>query len=117
MRESLAARGVGREAVGVSRRGKRRVQGVETLAASRRSHAAPLAAMPAEIGVLTIAARAEDTDDPLAAPRREEAHLLIRATHQRRIADTEDGEAAYVWSTLATAPVAGTLTVQLQRTP
>jgi hypothetical protein len=82
-----------------------------------RAQEATLAALPAETGVLTIADREADIYDFFAAPRREEAHLLVRATHNRRIADTDEGEAAYVWTTLAGAEAAGALTIRLGRTP
>lgn len=82
-----------------------------------RAQDATLATVPAETDVLTIADREADIYDLFAAPRREGAHLLVRATHDRRIADTEQGEAAYVWTTLATAKAAGAVTVWLGRTP
>jgi hypothetical protein len=82
-----------------------------------RAQAATLAALPAETGVLTIADREADIYDFFAAPRHEDAHLLIRATHNRRIQDSTAGETAYVWTTLTTASPAGALTIRLGRTP
>lgn len=81
-----------------------------------RAQEATLAALPEELGVLTIADREADSYDLFAAPRRREAQLLVRATHTRRIADTDEGEAAYGWSRLAAAQGAGGLTVHLGRT-
>ena len=79
-----------------------------------RAQEATLAAVPAETGVLTIADREADIYALFAAPRRPDAHLLVRATHNRRIADTEEGP-AYVWTALRTAKAAGALTVRVGR--
>jgi hypothetical protein len=64
--------------------------------------------------VLTIGDREADIFDLFAAPRRGGAHLLIRAVHQRRIADTPEGETAYIWPIVQEQPPAGTLTVSIQ---
>lgn len=81
-----------------------------------RAQEATLAALPDDTDVLTIADREADIYDLFAAPRPEGTHLLVRATHNRRIEDTADGEAAYVWTTLQGAKAAGALTVRLGRT-
>jgi hypothetical protein len=81
-----------------------------------RAQEGTLAAVPRETDVLTIADREADIYDFFAAPRPEGAHLLVRATHNRRIEDTPDGEAAYVWTTLQGTKTAGALTVRLGRT-
>lgn len=70
-----------------------------------------LAAVPAETDVLTIADREADIFELLAADRRAGGYLLIRATHPRRIADTPDGETAYIWSSVQQQPVIGEMTV------
>ncbi len=82
-----------------------------------RAQEATLAAVPPEVEVLTIADREADIYDFFAAPRREGAHLLVRATHNRRIEDTAAGEAAYVWTTLRGTKAAGAITIRLGRTP
>ena len=82
-----------------------------------RAQAATLAALSPQADVLTIADREADLYDFFVAPRRSGADLLVRATHPRRIADTEAGEAAYVWTTLQASVPAGSVTVQLGRTP
>lgn len=82
-----------------------------------RAQAATLAALSPQTDVLTIADREADIYDFFAAPRRAGAELLVRAAHPRRIADTEAGEAAYVWTTLQASAPAGAVTVQLGRTP
>lgn len=71
-----------------------------------------LAALPPETGVLTIADREADIFALMAAPRRDGAFLLIRATHPRRLVDTPEGDAAYVWTTVAQAAPCGTITVR-----
>jgi hypothetical protein len=78
------------------------------------AEAATLAALPPETEVLTIGDREADIFDLFAAPRRGGAHLLIRAVHQRRIADTPEGETAYIWPIVQEQPPAGTLTVSIQ---
>lgn len=80
-----------------------------------RAQEATLAAVPPAIGVLTIADREADIYALFAAPRREDAHLLVRAIHNRRIQDAGDGEPTYVWSALRAQPPAGTVTVQVGR--
>jgi hypothetical protein len=70
-----------------------------------------LAAVPAATDVLTIADREADIFELLAAERRAGGYLLIRATHPRRIADTPDGEAAYIWSSVQQQTVIGEMTV------
>jgi hypothetical protein len=82
-----------------------------------RAQEATLAALPAAVDTLTIADREPDIYDLFAAPRRPGAELLIRATHNRRIADEAAGEAAYIWTTLARAKAAGAITIRLGRTP
>lgn len=81
-----------------------------------RGQTATLATLSPQTDVLTIADREADIYDFFAAPRRAGAELLVRATHPRRIADSEAGEAAYVWTTLHANAPAGTVTVQLGRT-
>jgi hypothetical protein len=61
--------------------------------------------------VIMIADREADIYDLLAAPRRAGVHLLIRATHNRRV----DHQARYLWDAISQAPVAGQLTLELKR--
>jgi hypothetical protein len=82
-----------------------------------RAQEAALTVLPPELGVLTIADREADIYDFFAAPRRPGAELLVRATHNRRIEDTDEGEAAYVWTSLKGAKPAGAVTIRLGRTP
>jgi hypothetical protein len=56
-----------------------------------------------------------DIYELLAMPRRPGLELLIRATHNRRVQSSEG--ASYVWDTANAAPVAGTIEVELKRTP
>lgn len=82
-----------------------------------RAQEETLAALPPETEVLTIADREADIYDLLAAPRRPGAQLLLRATHNRRIADEADGVPAYLWTHVAAAHPAGAITIRLGRTP
>lgn len=75
---------------------------------------ATLAALPPETDVLTIADREADIFDLFAMERRPGAFLLLRAVQRRRIADTPEGETAYIWPTVEAQPPAGTLTVTVQ---
>jgi hypothetical protein len=70
-----------------------------------------LAALPAATTVLTIGDREADIFDLLAAERRADAYLLIRAAHPRRIADDPLGKAAYIWPTLERQELAGQVTL------
>jgi hypothetical protein len=78
---------------------------------------ATLAALPPELDVLTIADAEADIYDLLAAPRRDGADILIRATHNRRLATEEEDALAYLWTTLGAAPRAGRHTITLGATP
>jgi hypothetical protein len=80
------------------------------------AEAATLAALPPEVTVLSIADREADIYDLFAAPRRHDAHLLIRAAHTRRVEDTPAGEAAYSWDVVQQQPAVGQLTVTIQPT-
>jgi len=71
-------------------------------------------ALPAEIGVITVADREADIYDLFAQPRRTGSELLIRASHDRKVTHPE---AAYLWAAARRAEVAGTLTVQVGRRP
>lgn len=68
-------------------------------------------AVPEGIEVLTIADREADIYDLFALPRRPGVHLLIRATHNRRV----EHEARYLWEAIRQSPPQGELTLQLQR--
>jgi hypothetical protein len=80
------------------------------------------AALPLDQPVLLIQDREGDVFDFLAAPRRANTHLLIRASQPRAVTvDTGDGSGAPQRSTLFEAveavPVLGTLTVRVGRRP
>jgi len=60
---------------------------------------------------IVVADREADIYELFAAPRRENGHLLIRATHNRRVDDV----AGYLWAAIRQSPVRGQLTVALRR--
>jgi hypothetical protein len=74
--------------------------------------AASQAVSPAHIETMTVADREADIYDFIAAPRRANAHLLIRATHNRRVAH----EAEYLWEAIRQSPKRGEIWVELART-
>jgi hypothetical protein len=63
------------------------------------------------ITVLTIADREADLYDLFARPRPPSSHLLIRATHNRRVTH----EARYLWDAVQPTPVTATLAVPIGR--
>lgn len=67
--------------------------------------------LPATVTTVTIADREADAYDLFVADRRPQAHLLIRARHDRALV----GEAAHLRAHLAAQPVADTRTVTLPR--
>lgn len=77
--------------------------------------------VPESVQLVTIADREADMYELFAHPRRAGSELLIRATHNRktkRTDATDSSEAVEpLFSVLAASPVAGTKTIQLQRTP
>ncbi len=75
-----------------------------------------LDALSPQTDVLTIADREADIYDFFAAPRRQGAEFLVRATHNRRIAETGDDETAYLWTTLQASAPKGAATIRLGRT-
>jgi hypothetical protein len=68
-------------------------------------------AVPGEVGLITIADREADIYDFLTWPRRPGVELLVRATHNRRVAH----EALYLWEAIRSSPRRGQLTVELRR--
>lgn len=66
------------------------------------------------VTTVTIADREADFYDLFRAPRRDTAHLLIRARYNRAVAD-EDAWAATQWEAVRATPVAATLTVEVPR--
>ena len=79
-------------------------------------------ALPAAQPVLVIGDRESDVFDLLAARRRKNVHLLIRACHPRRVQQDPDDSAETVAITKLTlaiesAPIAGELTVEIPRKP
>jgi Transposase DNA-binding/Transposase Tn5 dimerisation domain len=73
------------------------------------------AVLPANVTtVVTVADREADIYDLFAAPRQPNAKLLIRATHNRRVRQTDD-ELGYLKDILPVLPVGGTLTVEVTR--
>jgi hypothetical protein len=64
-----------------------------------------------QTSVIMIADREADIYDLLSAPRRAGVHLLIRATHNRRV----DHQARYLWDAISQSPPAGQLTIEVGR--
>jgi hypothetical protein len=77
---------------------------------------ATLEAIPATVGVITVADAESDIFELFAHPRRPGAELLLRATHDRRLSDAaEDAQRRYLWETVrASAPV-GQVVVEVGR--
>lgn len=75
--------------------------------------AATEAALPEDVGIITVADREADVYDLFAAPRRAGSELLIRAVQNRAVTS----EAGYLWETIETAPVVGTTEVTVSRRP
>jgi len=73
--------------------------------------AASQEAIPAGIVTVTVADREADFYDLFAAPRRPEAHLLIRGAHNRLV----NHEARYLWQAIRQSPVQGHFTIELGR--
>lgn len=71
--------------------------------------------LPASTKAWIVGDSESDIYELLAMPRRPGVELLIRATHNRRVRGSEG--VAYLWDSAHAAPVAGTITVELQRTP
>lgn len=73
---------------------------------------ASTAALPAPVRTITVADREADIYELFVTARAPGRELLIRATHDRKLARRELGT---LWATLAAAPVAGTVTVAVGR--
>jgi hypothetical protein len=71
--------------------------------------------LPASIKAWIIGDSESDIYELMAMPRRSGIELLIRATHNRRVHDPEG--LAYLRESANAAPVAGTIEVELKRTP
>jgi hypothetical protein len=71
--------------------------------------------LPASIKAWIIGDSESDIYELMATPRRVGVELLIRATHNRRVGGPEG--VAYLWDSANAAPVAGTVEVELKRTP
>jgi hypothetical protein len=65
------------------------------------------------VGILTIADREADIFDFLAQPRRADSHLLIRATHNRRVIQ----ETPYLLPNMRQTPICAQITLELARNP
>jgi len=77
---------------------------LDTLSASQE-------AIPEGKQVITVADREADIYDLFALPRRENSHLLIRVSHNRRV----EHEAKYLWDAVRESPVLGEVTVEIGR--
>ena len=71
--------------------------------------------LPASMKAWIVGDSEADIYELLAMPRRPGLELLIRATHNRRVQGSEG--ASYLWDAASAAPVAGTIEVELKRTP
>lgn len=67
--------------------------------------------IPAAIDLVTVADREADIFDLFAQPRRPGSHILIRATHNRRV----KGEVGYLWDAVRQSPVRGGYTLAVRR--
>jgi Transposase DNA-binding/Transposase Tn5 dimerisation domain len=77
--------------------------------ALRALHELPLS----DYTVFTVADREADIYELFVEPRPEWSHLLVRACHDRALADDE----RHLWDAVRAAPVSGTLKVTLRRHP
>lgn len=75
--------------------------------------AASLAEVPPQVRVVTVADREGDIYAWFVAARPTQAHLLVRATRERKLA----ADGAGLWPTLERQPAAGTLTVEVAARP
>jgi hypothetical protein len=66
--------------------------------------------VPETVAVVTIADSEADIFDLFALPRREGSHILIRATHNRRVET-----AGHLWDAMRQRPVAGQYMLELRR--
>jgi len=66
--------------------------------------------VPETVTVVTIADSEADIFDLFALPRREGSHILIRATHNRRVET-----AGHLWDAIRQKPVTGQYTLELRR--
>jgi hypothetical protein len=66
--------------------------------------------VPETVTVVTIADSEADIFDLFALPRREGSHILIRATHNRRVET-----AGHLWDAMRQKPVTGQYTLELRR--
>jgi hypothetical protein len=70
--------------------------------------------LPESVKAWIVGDSESDVYELMAMPRREGIDTLIRATHNRRV--RVDEEVSYLWETAEAAEVAGTYTVELERT-
>lgn len=75
------------------------------------AQATTVARLPAAVRVVTVADREADIFDLFAAPRRPGADLLVRAAHDRALAES----AIRLWATIRAVPAWGSETVTLRR--
>lgn len=97
--------------LGISKQRRQRATGEKESQRWLNAQAATLERLPAALAVVTIADREADIFDLFAAPRRPGADLLIRAAHDRALADS----AARLWATITAVPAWGTEAIALRR--
>jgi len=73
---------------------------------------AAFVAVPESIETVTVADSEADVFELFAAERPAKAHLLVRATHNRRV----EGEVGYLWQEVGASPVRGEIRVELEAT-
>lgn len=97
--------------VGISKQRRQRATGEKESQRWLDAQAATLDRLPAAVRVVTVADREADIFDLFAAPRRPGADLLVRAAHDRALAES----AARLWETIRTVPAWGTHPLTLRR--
>lgn len=97
--------------VGISKQRRQRITGEKESQRWLDAQAATLDRLPATVRVVTVADREADIFDLFAAPRRPGADLLIRAAHDRALAE----HATRLWQTIRAAPAWGTQMMTLRR--
>jgi hypothetical protein len=71
-------------------------------------------AIPSDKQVITVADREADIYDLFALPRREDSHLLIRMSYNRRV-EHDAGDAKHLWKAVRQSAILGEVTVDIGR--
>jgi len=97
--------------IGISKQRRQRATAEKESQRWLDAQAATLDRLPAAVRVVTVADREADIFDLFAAPRRAGADLLVRAAHDRALAES----ATRLWATIRAVPAWGSATVTLRR--